>query len=90
MSMSILICGVFVVTGVNGCEWLAGTGENRFAFLNALPDRMVNPNPASLADVRHVLKTKCHCLQYCWENNEAPWLQRVEFVGDVMRKAIDA
>lgn len=36
------------------------------------------------------MKEQCHCLQFCWENNQAPWLQRVPLIGEVLRPAIDA
>ena len=36
------------------------------------------------------MKSVCHCLQFCWENNQAPWLQRVPLIGRTLRPAIDA
>ena len=36
------------------------------------------------------MKAVCHCLQFCWENNEAPWLKRVPLIGRTLRPAIDA
>lgn len=36
------------------------------------------------------MKSQCHCLQFCWENNQAPWLQRVPLIGRTLRPAIDA
>ena len=32
----------------------------------------------------------CHCLQFCWENSQAPWLRRVPLIGQTLRPAIDA
>lgn len=36
------------------------------------------------------MKAECHCLQFCWENNQAPWLKRVALIGRTLRPAIDA
>ena len=36
------------------------------------------------------MKKQCHCLQFCWENNDAPWLKRVPLIGRTLRPAIDA
>jgi hypothetical protein len=40
--------------------------------------------------VKKNMREQCHCLQFCWENNQAPWLQRLSLVGEVLRPAIDA
>lgn len=64
--------------------------ENHFAFFNALPDRIVHKSPNDIVKVKEVLKKECHCLQYCWENNEAPWLKRVDMIRDILVGAVDA
>ena len=36
------------------------------------------------------MKVNCSCLQYCWENSKAPWLQRIHLIRKVVLPAIDA
>ena len=71
-------------------EALSTKQEEHFAFFNALPDRIVHKSPNDIAKVKEILKKECHCLQYCWENNEAPWLKRVDLIRDILVTAVDA
>ena len=37
-----------------------------------------------------LMKLKCDCLQFCWENTAAPWLQRIPLIAKVISTAIHA
>jgi hypothetical protein len=40
--------------------------------------------------VKENMKSKCDCLQFCWENSHSAWVQRVPLIGQTLRPAIDA
>lgn len=69
---------------------LVTKGSDRYAFLNHLPDLIVHPNPKTPDEVKSLMKTKCDCLQFCWENSVAPWTQRIPLVSKVIATAIHA
>eukprot|EP01039_Chlorochromonas_danica_P008965 gene8965-9895_t len=60
------------------------------AFFDHLPHHIIHPQPLGIEEVKKGMRAKCHCLQFCWENSEAPWLQRVPLIRDVLMPAIDA
>jgi hypothetical protein len=60
------------------------------AFFNGLADLVVHPSPLAPAAAKDIMRKQCHCLQYCWENNEAPWIQRIDYISSHLRHAIDA
>eukprot|EP01038_Epipyxis_sp_PR26KG_P008204 gene8204-11099_t len=62
-------------------ESLATQGdEDQLSFLNSLPDLIIHKNSKPPSEVRSIMKKECHCLQYCWENNEAPWTKRIPLI----------
>jgi hypothetical protein len=71
--------------------FLAKSNESLYSFFNALPNIYVNPNHSQFdySQIRSNLLKKCDCLQYCWENKAAPWIQRTDLIRQSMRKAID-
>lgn len=69
---------------------LVTKGEDRYAFLNHLPDMIVHSNPKQPEEVKALMKNKCDCLQFCWENSVAPWTQRIPLVSRVIAQAIHA
>jgi len=71
-------------------EALSTPPHSHYAFFNALPDRIVHKSPNDIGKVKELLKKECHCLQYCWENNEAPWLKRVDLIREILVGATDA
>jgi hypothetical protein len=72
-------------------EQLATNAENHFAFFKALPDQIIHPNPVlNPGMVKLNMKKYCPCLQYCWENGYAPWLNRTHLVRRYLLPAIDA
>lgn len=71
-------------------EALSTSPHNHYAFFNALPDRIIHKSPNDIGKVKELLKKECHCLQYCWENNEAPWLKRVDLIREILVGATDA
>lgn len=71
-------------------EALATKGNDRYALLNHLPDLIIHEEPRPVHEVKVLMKQKCDCLQYCWENTAAPWLQRVPLIAKVLSTAIHA
>jgi hypothetical protein len=69
---------------------LVASGNAQMEFFQALPNLIIHPSPNTPSDVNNILKTKCHCLQFCWENSEAPWTQRLSLIKHVLIPAIDA
>jgi len=69
---------------------VAKDNATQLSFFHNLPDVIVHPQVKELNDVKKEMKKTCHCLQFCWENNDAPWLKRVPLIGKVLRPAIDA
>lgn len=69
---------------------LVTKGNDRYAFLNHLPDMIVHPNPKPPDEVKALMKTQCDCLQFCWENKVAPWTQRIPLISRVIGQAIHA
>lgn len=66
------------------------TQSDRLAFFRHLPDLIVHPDPLPSGEVKALMKKHCDCLQFCWENSAAPWLQRVPLIGEVLRPAAEA
>lgn len=71
-------------------ESLITTGNNQYEFFNNLPDIIFNSKHENGDTVRGKVRDYCTCTQYCWENNNAPWLHQTEIIGEYVRKAIDA
>ncbi len=71
-------------------ESLVTVGKNQFEFFNNLPDIILNPNHENGDKIRNKVRDNCICTQYCWENNNAPWLHQTEIIGEYVRKAINA
>jgi mannosyltransferase OCH1-like enzyme len=70
---------------------LATSGDDQLLFFRYLPNLIIHSNPKSEKDASAIMKTKCHCLQYCWENNEAPWISAVNngLISRVLLPAIN-
>lgn len=69
---------------------LVAQGSAQLTFFQHLPNLIVHPSPKPADDVRRLMKEKCHCLQFCWENSEAPWLSRTHLIPAVLLPAINA
>ena len=59
------------------------------AFLRALPTIRVHPAPKTAVESRLVIKQKCNCLQYCWENKDAAWSKHIDVVKWALHQAIE-
>lgn len=62
---------------------------NPYAFFQYLPDIIVHDNPNSPSTAKPLMKSKCDCLQYCWENAKAPWIERTSLISAYLRHAIN-
>lgn len=71
-------------------QMLQATGDQQFAFFHNLPSRRVHSQPKSMAEAQQLARDRCHCLQYCWENNDAAWLHRVPLVREALLPAVQA
>ena len=71
-------------------EALATPLVSHLAFFEALPYQLAHARPRPLDDVKKKMRQECRCLQYCWENSQAPWIPRYHLIGQVLLPAIDA
>ena len=77
-------------TAASGGGWSSDSEEDQLTFFNHLPDIIIHPNPLPPDQVKATMRKTCHCLQFCWENSEAPWLRRVPLIGQALRPAVEA
>jgi hypothetical protein len=49
----------------------------------------VHPAPKTAVESRLVIKQKCNCLQYCWENKDAAWSKHIDVVKWALHQAIE-
>ncbi|RYY86716.1 hypothetical protein EON63_05365 [archaeon] len=63
---------------------------NMLAFFQHLPDLITHSTPNPPDQAKKIMKDTCHCLQFCWENSEAPWIQRIPLVRRTLLPAVTA
>jgi hypothetical protein len=64
-------------------ESLSSPPSARYTFFAALPTAILHPSPSQPEQVKNMMNNNCSCLQYCWENPSAPWLQNIPMIGQV-------
>jgi hypothetical protein len=64
--------------------------KNRLAFLQALPQVIVNPEPLDHYHSGNRLNKHCRCNRYCWQHSDAPWVNRTNLIGAYLRTAVQA
>lgn len=62
----------------------------QYTFFHHLPKILYHSRVRSIAESKQIMQTKCQCLQFCWENSEAPWLSRIPLIRQALIPAIDA
>lgn len=60
------------------------------AFLEALPQLIVHPNPLPRAEVKAQVAGKCNCQKYCWADPNAAWVRSIPLIRQLMQTASDA
>lgn len=65
-------------------------GPDQYEFFRHLPDLVIHPHPHQTGKVKAEMKAVCQCLQFCWENSEAPWLRRIPLIRTALQPAVDA
>ena len=71
-------------------EALATPVARHLTFFEALPYQLVHARPLPPAEAKKKMRAECRCLQYCWENTQAPWIPRTALIRAVLLPAIDA
>ena len=71
-------------------ESLATPVARHLTFFEALPYQLVHARPLPPLEAKKKMRTECRCLQYCWENTQAPWIPRTALIRTVLLPAIDA
>lgn len=69
---------------------LVTQGNAQYAFFNAIPDLLLSAAPGRVEEVKQAMRSKCTCLQFCWEHSEAPWLKALPLIRDVLLPAVTA
>jgi hypothetical protein len=64
--------------------------RQKLAFLNALPDIIVHPNPLEKNQAHSKIKAECKCTRYCWGEVSAPWVNRTQSIRKYLRVALKA
>ena len=64
--------------------------KQKLAFLNALPDIIVHPNPLPKGEAHNKIKSECKCTRYCWGEASAPWVNRTSSIKNYLRIALKA
>lgn len=64
--------------------------QKQLAFFQALPIIRVHNQSQSMEASKKIMRERCHCLQFCWENSEAPWISRVPLIREVLEPAVQA
>ena len=82
--------GANAVFKIQQPEVLEVAPDHANSFLKALTSIWVNPSPRSIPLALRDIKQKCNCLQYCWENKDAPWSRQLDLVANVLNNAVDA
>jgi hypothetical protein len=67
-----------------------GGARQKLAFLNALPDVIVHPNPLDRDTATREMLEHCKCTRYCWGDGKAPWVNKTASVGKYIRTAVKA
>lgn len=60
------------------------------AFLQALPQIIINPYPKPRAEVKSNAAKMCNCQKYCWSDPGAAWVRNIPLIRELMQKASDA
>ena len=65
--------------------------RSKRAFLEALPDVIVHPNPVKSKEegFRNV-QERCKCTRYCWGERQSAWINATSSISRYLRKAIGA
>ena len=71
-------------------EALASPVARHLTFFEALPYQLVHARPLPPVEAKKKMRAECRCLQYCWENTQAPWIPRPALIRTVLLPAIDA
>lgn len=56
-------------------------------FLKALPDVVINANPASKVEASLKASQSCRCLKYCWSDANSSWTWNVPQIVSITRNA---
>ena len=65
--------------------------QSKRAFLEALPDAIVHPNPVkSMEEGFKNVQDRCKCTRYCWGERQSAWINATENISKYLRKAIGA
>lgn len=60
------------------------------AFLEALPQVIVNSNPKPRAEIKSHVASKCNCQKYCWSDANAAWVRNIPLIRQLLQTASDA
>lgn len=63
--------------------------DSQLAFLRALPDVIVHPNPVDHFRAVDNVNHHCKCTRYCWQY-KGPWVNHTQSIGKYVRKAAQA
>jgi hypothetical protein len=63
--------------------------QAQLAFLDALPDAIVHPNPVDRASAVANVNNLCRCTRYCWQQ-KAPWTNHTNSIKSYMQLAVKA
>lgn len=67
---------------------LATQGDDQYTFFNALPTIREFNEKKSYDQVKEIIDGYCRCKRWCWEDEDAPWLRKLQLIREVVKNAI--
>ena len=67
---------------------LATKGDDQYAFFNSLPTIRKANEQKSYDEVKEIVDGYCRCRRWCWEDQDAPWLRKLELIRQVVKDSI--
>ena len=71
-------------------HFLATKGENQYAFFNSLPTIKATREKKSYDQVKETVEDYCRCKRWCWEDENAPWLRKLDMIRKIVKDSIYA